>query len=503
MSRADIQRRGLCLLISMAASLVSGAAVLAQPIPIHPRELVFDDLSFEPPSADEHRFELSNGVVVYVVPDHSLPLVTVSVLVHTGSYLDPPGTPGVAALTGSQMRAGGTVDLLPSEFDEEAAFLATEISSAIGDTSGRATLNCLSKDLDESLSLLFEMLRNPRFDQARLDLAKSQLLQQMERRNDSSQSIEIREWRRLLRGENHFTTMPMTQSGLESIDREALLAFHREFYHPGNFVFAVSGDVEPSVIIQKLEMQMADWPSRDMVARRVPAPVHQLEPGVYFVNKPDVNQGRVVIGHGGTMRDNPDRYALMVMNDILGGGGFTARLLTRIRSDEGLAYSAYSSFGIGTYYPGAFRVSYQSRSETVARAASIVLEEIESIRSDLVSEAELRTSKASFIETFSRNFSSASSTAGIFANDEFTGRDPSYLVEYRDNISSVDGADVLRVAQDYLDPEELVVLVVGDKATIAAGDPDNPEFSLDSLIEGSVTDIGLPDPFTMEYPVIP
>jgi len=487
----------------MGVFLASGWAVSGQTIPTHPRELVFDTLFFEPPSAEEHRFELSNGVVVYVVPDHSLPLITVSVLVRTGSYLDPPDAPGVAALTGSQMRAGGTMNFLPSEFDEEAAFLATEISSSVGDTSGRVTVNSLSKDLDESLGLLFEMLRNPRFDQARLNLAKSRLLQQMERRNDSSQSIEIREWRRLLRGPDHFTTMPMTQSVLESINREDLLAFHREFYHPGNFIFAVSGDVEPSVIIQKLEMEMVGWPSRDTVARRVPAPVHQLEPGVYFVNKPDVNQGRVAIGHGGAMRGNPDRYALMVMNDILGGGGFTARLLTRIRSDEGLAYSAYSSFGIGTYYPGVFRVSYQSRSETVARAASIVLEEIERIRTDLVSEAELRTSKASFIETFSRNFSSASSTAGIFADDEFTGRDPSYLVEYRNKISSVNGDDVLRVAQNYLDPEKLVVLIVGDKATIDAGDPDNPEFVLDSLIDGSVTEIGLPDPFTMEYPIVP
>ena len=216
-----------------------------------------------------------------------------------------------------------------------------------------------------------------------------------------------------------------------------------------------------------------------------------------------MNQGRVVIGHLGTMRDNPDRYALMVMNDILGGGGFAARLLTRIRSDEGLAYSAYSSFGFGTYYPGAFRVSFQSRSETVARAAAIVLEEIERIRSEPVTEAELRTSKASFVETFSRSFSSAASTAGLFANDEYTGRDPAYLVTYRDRISSVSGDDVLRVAREYLDPERLVVLVVGDRTTIAAGDPDNPNVTLAGLAGGEMTGIPLPDPFTMEYPSSP
>ena len=478
-------------------------AALAQSIPVHPRDLVFEDLSFDPPDPAAHRHELSNGAAVYIVSDRALPLVTVSVLVRTGAYLEPPAKSGLAALTGSQMRAGGAGLLAPAAFDDEAAFLAAELSSSIGATSGRASVNCLTKDLDASLDLLFGMLRRPRFDQDRLDLAKSQILQQMERRNDSTQSIEVREWRRLLRGGDHFTTTPSTRARIDAIGRDDLAAFHREHYHPGNFIFAVSGDVEPADFLSRLEARMADWPAREPVSAPVPAPEHTIRPGVYVVDKDDVNQGRVVIGHLGTMRDNPDRYALMVMNDILGGGGFTARLLTRIRSDEGLAYSAYSSFGLGTYYPGAFRVSFQSRSETVARAAAIVLEEIDRIRSEPVSEAELRTSKASFVETFSRNFSSAASTASLFANDEYTGRDPSYLVTYRDRISSVSGDDVLRVAREYLDPDRLVVLVVGDRATIEAGDPDNPDITLAGLAGGEITGILLPDPFTMEYPSSP
>ena len=137
---------------------------------------------------------------------------------------------------------------------------------------------------------------------------------------------------------------------------------------------------------------MEGWAIQAAEMPPVPESVYEPEPGVYVVDKPDVNQGRVSIGHLGIQRDNPDRYALLVMNDILGGGGFTSRLLTRIRSDEGLAYSAYSNFGVGIYYDGVFRVSFQSRSETVARASSIVLEEIERIRDRQVTEAELRTS---------------------------------------------------------------------------------------------------------------
>ncbi len=495
-------RRVLMLLFVVV--FVGGATgVAAQSIPAHPRDLAFEDLEFEPPAADRHRHVLSNGVSVFLVEDHTLPLVSMSVTVRTGSYLEPSGKVGLASLTGSQMRAGGAASLSPADFDEETAFLAAQIGSSIGSTSGRGSFNALTKDLDATLDLFFDMLRYPRFDSARLDLAKSQILQRMERRNDSTQSIERREWGRLIRGDDHFSTQSTTRASVEAITREDLVAFHEQYYHPGAFIFAVSGDVTPEEILPRLEAKMADWPVRTNQVPAVPEPAHELQPGIYLVDKPDVNQGRVTIGHRGAMRDNPDRYALLVMNDILGGGGFSSRLLTRIRSDEGLAYSAYSSFGLGTYYDGVFQVGFQSRSETVARASAIVLEEIERVQAGQVSEAELRTSKASFIETFTRNFSSSGSTAGLFANDEYTGRDPEYLARYRDRISAVSGDDVLRVAREYLNPDELVILIVGDLSTIEQGDPEHPEYVLDALSGGSTTRIPLPDPFTMEYPSQP
>ena len=159
-------RRGYWIIrTSLWALLLAGcaAAVAAQPIPVHPRELTFDPIEFDPPDASAHRHVMSNGVVAFVVPDHTLPLVTVSVLVRTGRYLEPTGKAGLAELTGSQMRAGGTTSLTAAAFDDEAAFLAAQISSAIGDTRGRASVSCLTKDLDAVLDLFFDMLRNPRF----------------------------------------------------------------------------------------------------------------------------------------------------------------------------------------------------------------------------------------------------------------------------------------------------------------------------------------------------
>ena len=486
--------------LSVASVLSIGVTSEAQGIPGHPSALRYELLDFTPPVASEHRYELSNGVVVFVVDDNELPLVNVAVTIRTGTYLDPPSKVGLANLTGSQMRAGGTTNIGAADFDEQAAFLAANIGSSIGSTSGRASMNCLTKDLGACLDLFFEMLRFPAFEQDRLELAKSQVIQQMERRNDSTGSIERREWQRLMRGEAHFSTLPSTGTTIEAITREDLVAFHRQYFHPGNFTFAVSGDVQAGDILAELERRLRGWTVEDRQVESVPAPQDQPQPGLYLVDKADVNQGRVAIGHLGTMRDNPDRYKLLIMNDILGGGGFSARLLTRIRSDEGLAYSASSNFGVGVHYPGVFQAGFQSRSETVARATAIVLEEIDRIRNEPVQDEELANSIAYFVETFSRNFSSAASTAGLFASDEYTGRDPSYLVTYRENIAAVSTDDVLEVARRYLDPTSLAILVVGDIETILAGDPERPEFDIEAMSPGVTVRIPLPDPVTMEYP---
>ncbi len=486
--------------LAVGLSLLAVGAVSAQPIPAHPADLSYDLLDFTPPAAADHRHELSNGVVTFVVEDHELPLVSISLTIRTGTYLDPPDKIGLASLTGSQMRAGGTSTMSAADLDDEAAFLAAQIGSRIAATTGTANLNCLTKDLNACLDLFFDMLRNPGFDEDRLALAKSQAIQQMARRNDSTASIEGREWSRLMRGVEHFSTRPRTRATAEAITRSDLVAFHRRYYHPGNFIFAVSGDVDTTAILAELERRMAGWQADTESVPPVPAPGFTPRPGLYLVDKPDVNQGRVRIGHLGTTRDDPDRYKLLVMNDILGGGGFSARLLTRIRSDEGLAYSASSSFGVGIYYTGVFQAGFQSRSETVARATAIVIEEIERIRTEPVKEEELRNSIAYFVETFSRNFSSAASTAGLFASDEYTGRDPAYLAAYRDNIASVTAEDVLDVAQRYLDPDALVILVVGNLEATLAGDLERPEYSLEEMRPGEVVRIPLPDPFTMEYP---
>jgi len=488
-------------LAALALTAVMVLTANGAELPKHPRELKFSQLSYTPPKPSEYRHKLSNGAVAFLVEDHDFPLVNISVLVRTGQYLEPGGKTGLASLTGSQIRAGGTKSKPPAEFDEEVAFLAANLSSGIGDVEGSANLNSLKSNLDQSLALFVEMLRSPGFDPGRLQLAKSQILQQMERRNDSAAGIEQREFARLLRGEQHFSTAQITKGSLEAVTREDMIAFHEKYYYPANFVFAVSGDFETKDMLARLEKAFGNWPNKSDKPVPVPKPNYTPKPGVYIVDKKDVNQGRVRMGHLGTMITNPDHIALSVMNGVLGGGGFTSRIMSRVRSDEGLAYSAGSAFHHGVYYEGSFLAAFQSKSPTVAQAVAIVREEIEKMRTGRITQEELETEKNQVIESFPNRFATASSIASQFASDYYTGLPEEYWQTFRDRVRALTVEDIQRVAQKYLHPDQLVLLIVGNVDDILKGNPDQPQYQLTKLgFAEKVVRIPLPDPLTMEYP---
>jgi predicted Zn-dependent peptidase len=200
----------------------------------------------------------------------------------------------------------------------------------------------------------------------------------------------------------------------------------------------------------------------------------------------------------GIQRDNPDLHAITVMNDILGGGGFTSRIVNRVRSDEGLAYSAGSGFPGGVYYPATFTANFQSKSRTVAFACSLIIEEIKRIAAQPVTEEELNTTKQGFLERFPRSFATKAQVAGLFAQEEFTGRyakNPNYWKEVRGKIQAVTREDVQRVAKKYLTPDKLAVLVVGQKSEILIGHPDHA-VKLTDL--GKLMDVPLRDPLTLQ-----
>jgi predicted Zn-dependent peptidase len=477
----------------------AGAKDETAAIPNRPEKLTYPSLVYEPPSPEQYRVKLKAGPIAYIVPDRELPLVNVAIYVRTGDYLEPSGKEGLVELTGYLLARGGIKSKTAEEMEERLAFLAARLDSGIGGTQGSVSLNLLSKDLDEGLSMLREVLATPRFQDDKIALRKQQMVQEMKQRNDDSSSIEEREAGFLAFGEKFWANRYSTGASVDSITRGDMEAFHKKWFHPANFVVAASGDFDREQMVHKLETLFADWPFAGETTPPIPTNTVFTAPGVYMVDK-DVNQGRVAMMLPGIMRDDPDYFAAILMNDILGGGGFISRIMNRVRSDEGLAYDAHSSFPGGVYYPLTFTAGFQSKSRTVPYAASIVLEEMKNMAAAPVKDEELNTSKRGLIERFPRTFGTKAQVANTFAQDEFTGRyakKPDFWKQYRSRLEAVTKDDILRVAKKYLTPDKLAILVVGQKKEILLGYPDH-DVKLSQLTTGRVIDVPLRDPLTME-----
>ncbi len=478
------------LLVAVAAFATAG-----DDIPKRPEDLVYGPLVWTIPDADALRSELSNGIPIYAMPDTQFPLVNIAVYFRGGRYLVPPELAGLHTITDEVWRTGGAGELTANELDEELDFLAANLRTNIGDVTGSVSLNVLSKDLEAAWALMMDVLTKPRFQDDRFAKAKDDLIQGMKTRNDNTAGIEGREWKRLIYGEDYFLNLIPTQASVDAITAAQARDFVTSLIRSDNVIVAVSGNFDSAEITAMLESNLGNLPKLEEPLPPIPQPDHTPEPGAYVINKEDVNQGRVSYGQMGYRLGDPDQFALMVGNDILGGGGFTARMMKTIRSNEGLAYGAYSSFGFPTTYPGTFRASFQSKSSTCAYAAELGFDLIDGMRTDEVTEEELTVAKNQFVETFPKSFSSASQTVSVFAVDELLGRPHDYWVNYRSNVTKVDADAVLNAFKTKIDPKKMIILVVGNIAEIMAGHPDH-EANFAEF--GPITELPLRDPMTLE-----
>ena len=486
-----ICRRSLAALVTLSVLCLSQAFA----IPPRPEAIEFQPLDFKPPRAADFRRMLSDGTIVYVAESHEFPLVNISITFKGGDSLDPAVAPGLASVMARMVREGGAGDMTPSTFDETLDFLATEMSVSSGNTFTTARMNSLVDNLDESLKLFVTMLRKPAFDKRRLEVAKARLLESLKQRNDNASSILAREWKAMLYGRKHFEASQPTALSIEAMSREQLQAIHAQIIHPGNMIVAVSGDFAVEEMLQKLETAFAGW-ERGPVASDPKIPEAELIPGLYYVQK-KIPQGKVVLGKRGIVRDDPDAIPLLLLNEILGAGGFTSRLMQKVRSNEGLAYSVRSILSQRVDYPGAFQATFESKNPTVALATKIVLGEIALIRQQPVTDEEIEVAKQGLIETFPRQFESKPTTLQVFVNDEWTNRPEDYWRTFREKVRLVTKDDLLRVAKKHLDPSQMAILVVGDWEAIAPGDLEG-RATMKEFFGGEVKQLPLRDPLTLE-----
>ena len=441
------------LLIAYPISACTGPATR-----IDPRTMTFPALSFTVPKSE--RFLLDNGMIVYLMTDHELPVVNLTAYLNVGSLYEPEGKVGLARLTGAVMRSGGTQQTQVEKLDAELEFMASAIESSIGSDMGNVSLTTLKKNLPRTLELFGQVMMQPVFREDRVLLAKKRTIEGLRRQDDDPKAIAGRELIRALYEGHPLARVPTIES-VTAITRDDMLAFHKRYCLPNNAMLAVSGDIDRDELLRILGTVFNGWQRGEVVFPAIDPPRTELKPAVLFAHK-DVNQSVIRIGGLGIEKSNPGLYAVRVMDYIL-GSGFASRLTKEIRSNEGLAYNAASYFDVGRRFVGTFWAETETKSESTVKVISLMRQIITNMTTAAVSDQELSLAKDAIINSFIFGFTRPDAVVNQQARLEFFGYPPGYLDNYRDNIAKVTKEDVLRTAQKYLKPDALSLMVVGDE----------------------------------------
>ncbi|MGH9789460.1 MAG: M16 family metallopeptidase [Candidatus Acidiferrales bacterium] len=406
------------------------------------------------------RVELPNGLVLYLVEDHTLPKVEGYALIRTGARFDPAEKVGLADIVGDVMRTGGTTSRKGEEIDRLLENVGASVETGVGTTAGIASLFTLKEHLPLTLEILADLLRNPAFPEDRIELAMVQQRTAIARRNDDVGGIAGREFAKLLYGADSPYARHTEYQTLQNIKRDDLFYFHLTYYHPNQVILGLWGDFDKVEVKKLVEQHFGSWQRQEMDIPPAPAAKAGAEPGVYFIQKDDVNQTNIRMGHLGGRFDDPDFYALNVMSEIL-GGGFTSRLFRRVRSDLGLAYAVGAAWGAQYDYNGGFFVRCDTKSETTVKATQEILQELRRITQEPVTPEELKVAKESILNSFVFNFDTTGEIVRRLMTYEYYGYPRDFLDTFKANIEKVTADDVLRAARARLQPDKLVILAVG------------------------------------------
>ncbi len=430
-----------------------------------PRTMTFAPVEFSPPEPE--RVVLDNGMVVYLLEDHELPLITLTATIRAGSWLDPADKIGLAALTGSVIRTGGGGGLSSEQVDEELEQFAGEISIGLGRQSGSASLDVLSKDFTRGLQIFAGLIRAPAFDPARVELAKLQAIEGIRRRQDNPGSVVGREFIKMLYGEAHPTARESTIESVRRITRDDLIAFHRTALHPNGIILGVTGDFKKADMLASLRGAFGDW-GKGVVPQLAIADVSEstaAKPTVRFVDK-DTTQTHLRVGHLSIKENDPDYVPLAIANDILGGSSFRSRLFNDVRTKRGLAYSVASRLNAGVHDQGVWLMRAETKSVSTQEVVERFIANIERMRSELVSDAELAEAKEAYVNSFVFSFSSPSAIVGRLVELEYDGLPKDFLLQLRDKVVKLTKEEILAAAQKHLHPDRLKIIAVGSGKTL-------------------------------------
>ena len=446
--------RPLQIAVFSAFILMPAAHATPPPLPHFP------PLVFHPPKPE--KFVLENGLTVFLLEDHELPLIKVSALIRTGTQYEPPDKVGLGGIFSDAMTEGGALTHTPEEIERILDENAATISFGMDTESGSAAMSCRAQDFSEIFGIFSDLLQHPLFRNDRLALAKAKALESLRRMNDDPEDETRREFRIVMYGKDHPYARVPSPATIQGVRREDLLEWHRHYYHPNAVELAISGDFQSAAMKEALRRALGGWPKGSLELPPVAPVVPPPEPRLFYIQRA-IDQSQIRIGSLGLVRHSPDHFAWEVFNELWGGSAVSA-LFQTVRTRLGLAYAVGSAYSEPAERGLIVAVSQTRAPETVA-AAQAILEVSENARQANFTANQIKGAKESIENRFVENYASSDQIASEIMSEDYFGYPPDYLDAYTGHIAAVTPADLKRVGAAYLHPDQSTVLIVGDPST--------------------------------------
>jgi len=410
---------------------------------------------------DVSKKHLPNGLLVLNSEKHALPIVMLTLLIKAGQINEPADKAGLAHLT-AELLTEGTKHRTALEISEAIEFIGASLDASVERDYTTISLSVLKKDINKGFELFSDILLNPTFTQNEIDRKRERikgfLIQQEEDPSFLAERAFIKEvfgqhpYGRLIEG---------NLKTIDSIERKDISGFYSTFFLPNNSILSVVGDLSAEELEMLIEKYLSNWKGVALPSELISSVRKNREKRLVTIGR-DLTQANIILGNLGISRDDPDYYAVLVMNYILGGGGFTSRLMQSVRDDMGLAYDVHSYF-TSYKYGGIFEVGVQTKNESANTVIEEIFKQIERIRKEEVTDEELSDAQAYLTGSFPRRLDTNRKIADFLVAVEFYGLGLDYVKKYPEYINAVTKEDVLRVAKKYLDPENYVLVVVADQ----------------------------------------
>lgn len=406
---------------------------------------------------DINKIILPNGLTVLHVERHNLPIITVSLLIKASPFNEPLEKAGLANLT-AELLTEGTKTRKASEISEEIEFIGASIDSSAESDFTTVNMSVLKKDVDKGFEIFSDILINPVFAEDEIKRKKEMIIGSLRQSEEDPSFVANRTFRKALYGDHPYgRQITGTEDTIKKITREDLVKFHRNYYRPNNSVLSVVGNITDTELKTIIEKYLSKWEPKEIRLKEVRT-VTEKKKEVILIDK-DLTQANIIIGHTGIKREDPDYYAVSVMNYILGGGGFSSRLMQSIRDEMGLAYDIHSLFD-AKKNGGFFYVTVQTKNKSANTVIEEIMKQINRIKDEPVSDQEIDDAKAYLTGSFPRRFDTNKKIAYILVAIEFYNLGMDFINRYPDQIKSVTKDDIIRVAKRYLDTDNSVLVAV-------------------------------------------